>query len=619
MQMAGAKWHFELKPHSGGATADAFRNTLSGQGIPKADLFIREAVQNSVDAALDPSATVRIRISERELCGTELASFLEGLQLTSGQGPGARQNLLSTDDSRRSVADEIDGGLKILTIEDFNTKGLTGRVVPGPDDPEDRFRKLCLELGSTAPPTQDRGGTYGFGKSVYWVTSSMWTAVLYSRFTPPFGKSDSRLFGVSWFRSHTFPEQSDRVEDQFTGRAFFGTGEEGAPYPVTGDAAHRLARELGFRPRECDETGVSIAILGCDMSPLELREGVEKWWWPRLLNGRLEVEIEDRSGTVHLPQPRSRDALGRYVRAWDLLHGRVSPGENDGVPNPLSYKSVPLGRYAITADGADQESAYPDAEGADRLLNAMIRSPGMVVEYRRGPHRSAGHPMCAGVFIADRNMDVELAKSEPPAHNRWDFDSTRQERPLDDEARDRIKRLYEKVLACGRRFLREHREDPPEAPDRCRELEKFLGRFLSFDEGPPPPPPPGEDPFEIRFVDAPARVPTGGTVRLEATVAVSLDPEFEQGELSVRLTAGLTTVQDRGGPGVRLPMTDMRLAGSDVWTRPPVSSRTHTYGDIVLQPGARIVVALASQPLPHAEYRADLDFTVEEIATKNDS
>ena len=51
-----------------------------------------------------------------------------------------------------------------------------------------------------------------------------------------------------------------------------------------------------------------------------------------------------------------------------------------------------------------------------------------------------------------------------------------------------------------RDFLRVHQEAPPEAPPRCKELEKVLGElFATRDDDPPPPPPPDADIFSVQF------------------------------------------------------------------------------------------------------------------------
>jgi hypothetical protein len=195
-----SKWFFEKVPPTGGATAGAFRNTLAGVGIDLAHLVAREAIQNSVDAA-SSDAAVRVVINSRTLEGNELKALRKSLGLVGeGDDPTVRAGLLVEDDKTR-VSDQLAKKLELVTIEDFNTVGLSGTWRNLPLKREDNYFRLCMELGGTKEMEQGRGrgGTYGYGKSVYWISSSIWSVVMYSRFSPTerTGGADSRLIVVS--------------------------------------------------------------------------------------------------------------------------------------------------------------------------------------------------------------------------------------------------------------------------------------------------------------------------------------------------------------------------------------------------------------------------------------
>lgn len=609
--MTQPSWFFEKKAEMGGASADAFRSTLSGLGIPKEDLFIREAVQNSVDAAReDGDGRVRVRIVEKMLRGAELERFLYLVRLRGDDGPAARQGLLRTDDGDRSLEELIGDELRILVVEDHGTSGLTGREDPGKTGPKDRYRNLCLELGTTEPPQQGRGGTFGFGKAVYWVSSRLWTTVVYSRFRPETGNEERRAMGISWFRSHSHPADSDEPGHQYTGRAWIGRVEGERARPLTGVEADRWAEELGFEVRGKGDTGLSIAILGCDLDLDKVVEGVEKHWWPRVLAGKLEVEAVRSDGEILRPNPRENESLVRFVRAWDLLADRVEKGENDDI-EVLTYKRRSLGRCAITAEG---ETAAPlEEEDGKNLRIALVRGPGMVVEYYEGPRMGHSDPASSGLFVADDGVDPILARSEPPAHNRWDPRTTRAERPLEEDDRKLIENLFTKLRKFAREFLKERRDPPPEQPERCTELEKLLGKYFGYSKGREPRPPSGRDPFSIEYLEEPRREYRGDEVFLRAKVALGLARRAGGEPVKARVLPEASTTVDRHSRGEKIPIRSIELDLDHHWIEPPEVPSTQAEGVLEIGPGEPALLTITTEALPHEEFPAEFYFTAEEV------
>lgn len=604
-------WHFEQEPRTGGADAEAYRNTLAGVGVPKADLFAREAVQNSVDAHDRTERPVRVRFERRDLTGEALARFRRSLHLAEGvDGPLSRPGLLSTGAGERSVGDALTDPFPVLLVEDFNTFGLTGVEDQATLKQEDRFRRLCLKLGSSPEVRSGRGGTFGYGKAVYWVSSQLWTVLFYSRFAPSARSADAyaRLFGVSWFRAHTHPR--NRPNDpaaQFTGRAFFGQHRGEGFGPLVDADAQSLAEEIGFTTRAGGRNGLSVMILGCDLDLSALLAGIEAWWWPRLVERRLEAELVEPNGARLAPNPRENVNLGRYVRAWELLRGTSARTDDEEIKE-LTYRRQPIGRYAITIGQDPDAPVHPDPD--DRVVrNALVRCPGMVVAYERGPQLSTGHPTCAGVFLADESIDGMLARSEPPAHDRWDPDTTRGDYGLDDAERNKIRHILQDIRAASRDFIKEHREQPPTPPDRCEELERFLGRYLAAKKGKPPPPPSTTDPFRVNF-PSPIRRNVENGVALESTVTLSMAPEHEGEELQVQVTAWAETVLDHGSTGDRLPMRLMDISSRNPPIAAPTSDAGATRATILLTQGEEVVIALQSATLPHDDYLARLKLDI---------
>lgn len=598
------EWFFEQFSQMGGAGAGAYRNSLAGAGVPPTELFVREVIQNSVDATRTGYVT-KVRFRELEYSVEDLQRLRGLLALDHHEAPVHRANLIGEADWWQTLSDHP----RALLVEDFGTVGLGGTLSPSiPGSKEDNFRRLVLEVGVTSE-AEGRGGTFGYGKGVYWASSRAWTVIFYSRFdaSPRTDGDSSRLIGVSWFNEHNWSEV-DGPETRFTGRAWLGVGRDGACYPLTNEAADGMAAQFGFTPRGPGETGTSALILGHQMDLGKLSQAIELNWWPRYIRDRLRVQLPDGSA----PSPLSNEDLRPYARAFALATGAVEPS-NEEASSSLTYRNRQLGRLGIVL-------TEPESAIASRI--ALIRSPGMVVDYYEGLQLK--EPPYASVFLADAEMDGVLAASEPPAHDRWDHNTIRQDRELSDRERQDIKKLLEKVRSTARAFVTEHREPPPEPPPNCRVLEKLFGEVLTPPRSGPPVPPPREpDIFRFRFDDQLTREVDAnrGEVRLrqELTLEIAEEAFADGDEILVRVEAWFDLFLDSGRVGPRSERVKMEyFAFQD-----PRTGEVHTADDT--EGASRLIlpvergdgaypIQLQSAPLPNPEYAGRLVIVAEREA-----
>lgn len=596
------EWWFEREAPMGGASSGAFRNPLAGAGVPPVDIFVREVIQNSVDAAIARDSVVRTRIRSSSLKGEQLSQFREVLGLDASSEVLLRPGLLPTE----QVANHLEGPLQILTVEDFETVGLGGTVNPIKQTDDDNFRRLCHKVGSTRE-AEGGGGSFGYGKATYWAASSLWTVVFYSRFAPT-ERTEldwARICGVSWFKEHTWQGEVGTDEIEFTGRAFFGIAGEYSGQsivrPIVNDDAQALADRLGLHVRTSQETGTTALILGNQLELDGITQAIESHWWPRLLEGRLKVDVEGERS----PEPRADNDLRPFLRAWQVLGG--ADPKDDEVRDHLTYKSQPLGNLALVLD--------EDSSKASNTI-ALVRGPLMVVQkYEHRPGAGSSEPTCSGVFRAAPEMEEILRTSEPPAHNAWDYSTGRTDKPLARDDRVRIKKIFEKIRTNANKFTRRHREPPPEAPPRCRILESALADlFATADTGPPPPPPPNRDPFSVQFVEPPTRSADGENVVIDATVDVSIREEgfFDEKEVMCTLAASLYLIRDTGSVGEKLPMSYMNAKDPRTGEEFIGDSHGGTTSLVVVfsRDEGPWRVELRTEPLPHPEYRARLNFEV---------
>ena len=125
-------------------------NSLQNMHVPMLDLLVREAIQNSSDAALQVQDTECFKVNFRvgEFVSKKFSSLLKDIEGTLNKN-------------------YPEGKASYLEIRDTNTTGLTGpvRIQSGSD--HGNFVKLIFDYG-VKQSQANAGGNWGFGKSVYY-------------------------------------------------------------------------------------------------------------------------------------------------------------------------------------------------------------------------------------------------------------------------------------------------------------------------------------------------------------------------------------------------------------------------------------------------------------------
>ncbi|MCG7418213.1 hypothetical protein MHY30_11930 [Microbacterium sp. ACRRU] len=150
----------------------------------------------------------------------------------------------------------------IVVVSDRGTQGLSGPVRaterPAPDERND-FVQFLRNVGEPRD-TELGGGTYGFGKGIFYRTSAVRTIVVDSRIKR--GASfEQRLMGAALGSDYY-----DAADERFTGRHWWGHITDDIVDPVTGLAAAEVASALGLPTFDADQTGTNIVILGADLA-----------------------------------------------------------------------------------------------------------------------------------------------------------------------------------------------------------------------------------------------------------------------------------------------------------------------------------------------------------------
>lgn len=546
-----SEWVFENNPRMGGATGEAFTNTLASSGMAPASVLAREAIQNSVDARAEEDSKVRVDFVARRLTGKAKSAFVSAARLTEiaarADGLGFKQP--------NCISDLADGKkpLDLLFVDDFETTGLAG----DPEDSESKFSRFLLSLGDGGKEHSEHGtgGSYGFGKSVYSSNSGVTTIFAYSRTVDGEGEPLSLLFGCGYYRKH----KHDGVG--FTGRAWFGIDRtepqshaQQLVVPFRGAEADKLAAVLGFTHRDPEELGTSVLIVDATVKAADILTGVEDWWWPRLLTGQLDVSVVPADGEPVFPRPRKRADLKPFLEAFETAVGK-SPADGKRTfykPFNKSQGSVIGTSGFVVLERDDKERLPVPDERVDTV--ALIRSPLMVVAYYR--QWMTGNPAMVGAFFGAPDIDDTLRAAEPPAHDRWDKDANRLQEPT-----GRRRQLVETVLGGLRRTIKLCQSTasppPPPRPKRLSILERTLASFLApakkGTQG-------GGDvaaaPIGLHYSKQPRPERVGTELVLKASFGVELKPEENVDELEVRVRVSCPVIEDGSvGDDLDLAMT----------------------------------------------------------------
>lgn len=444
----------KIRPE-GGATGQGIREPLGRPRLDPISTLIREAVQNSWDARTHESAENPVVFTARlgNFGGNQLDSLKESI---FGQMP-----------IKHPLKKLLKPNLQRLILEDRGTVGLCGPVFVErkPPTSNDRFINFCRMFGR-ASEGPIGGGTYGYGKSVYFCSSHSSTIIIHTRCNES-GNFQERLIALSIWKTND--------QDLDTGRYWWGVPSArhgGATGPAIGLAAAKLAKAIGFSEFVGNETGTSIMILAPafqgalaqDMQHAArcIAETMVIWFWPRMSgiideSGKLSFKVFCADKEVEVPNPNLCTPFSIYSAALKALIAKRN-GSSVVAPNvghiirsekpgaQLGYLALALsprrdrgpyaicqrdefGNHAIDEHVFAQQVDNVDGNRASCSHVALIRGPGQVIKYEQ--YRSFPDPNMeyCGVFLVDgkpdrddvdpNDVNLAFAKAEPPAHDEW--------------------------------------------------------------------------------------------------------------------------------------------------------------------------------------------------------
>lgn len=492
------KWTWLPSNPTGGTGGGAYSKLFRNDALPTPDLLAREVVQNSWDAALShgsrsaPPFSFRFRFAR--FSGSDKKQFVKVACLDA-----LNQRRLQLDESRdwpsaEAVARLIDPreDLEVLYLEDYGTHGMFG-------DPTkitgSHLYKALYVLGSTSKDNKStsQGGSFGFGKSAFIGSSSVRTAIAHTRFKASTDDvASQRLIGFTWWGEHEINSQP------YEGRAMFGIVAEeerlGA-YPLINAEAEQVAHQLGMPPRDDSERlrGSTVLLLSPEVGPEQLKDAVERYWWPALEDQLIDVTIETSEGQELRPRPRLNSKLRPFLQAYGIATGTKTPrnAEEERVAS-TKWRSdghgTKFGTLALVIDREYTPTHDDDTLGLGDMATptvALIRGPRMVIEYRSFSSRLP----IRGVYIADPSIDSLLREVEPPAHNTWDNLGSHD---ISERSREVARGVLSRIRRSVKEFAAEFAPPPTAVLTDLPLFGDLLSRVLSG-RVPGPPVPPSEN------------------------------------------------------------------------------------------------------------------------------
>ncbi|MBV7293007.1 hypothetical protein [Corynebacterium sp. TAE3-ERU16] len=466
--------HNQIFDPSGGFHASSAKRTMTGQSMNIWEMFTRESLQNSWDA--------RDRVSAED--GVTFAvdyDVIEGAELE------ILRSVILGDDfiGVPALESQIEQGtVPLLTVSDTGTVGLRGPSnATSATTGHTEFTSFVRNIGRSEQK-ELAGGTYGFGKAVFFIASRVDTVMVYTRTV------DENDQAVHRFITMALTDGYQDGSVNHTGRHWWGveaeatteTGSVTYAEPFTGELADRCAAAMGMDRYFSEErpTGTAISVIAPDLADTEtslrnIARSLTRWAWPHMVTTEpdldpIEFHVNLRGSRIDIPEPQDDPALRSFVQTYERALS-MQPSESEEWRESLIYRTTrvftgrprkkELGRLSVKTLVAPVDERDTVVGKTIESEIALIRNPRMIVEYWKGPADITGEPYC-GVFLADDSADRVFARSEPAAHHEWNHESIQNEKGIleefwgSDSRNNPVKIFFEHMRLLLKRSVRKN-------------------------------------------------------------------------------------------------------------------------------------------------------------------
>ncbi len=426
------------------------------------DTLVRELIQNSLDAKLHDQPYVKLKISVTEINKAQfekITDFIGQDQIALFQ----RSFDMAVEDVKVRMAE---GNLLFkkdiskeytLLIEEYNTIGLTGSVL-GVDD-KSNFDSLMRKTDNNEAKSETgiSGGTWGKGSSIFTFTSKLWTWFAYSTLSKPWHDLENKITHDRRFMGRCmiapFFERTENIA--YTGDGWFSEKKYGdEPYPFINETADKLAQNLGLAKRE-DTPGTTFFIpffnpyldnASLDAIKKEFHSRILQNWFIPIFKGVLTVILKigdeeliiNKNLVLNTPELKFKNEILEWYFLGvpkrknfflEEIEVEVPPLQKGYLNDKNAFASK---KKKVKLDLAirllDEDEDYQDNwVSCNKVF--LTRNQGMLISYYEPfPPQEIRFEsiLFAGVqsktetdILKAKHLDLFLAYSENPAHNKW--------------------------------------------------------------------------------------------------------------------------------------------------------------------------------------------------------
>lgn len=393
----GCKWVFA--PQEGGredGPNDAMMQNFRSRPY---SALVRESVQNSLDAVLDPTQPVVVEFTFSRIDSQNFDNFFELKEhiLECKKYFGWQEKAVELYDAMYQSFSSGSHGNTIgyIRIADYNTKGMEYDS----NSSKSPFYAFARAAGVSSKIGQESGGSFGFGKSAYFQLSPIGTV-----FVSSLVHTGQHAFeGVSWLCSHKYKGQKVCSVGYYDNNG-------GKPITELDNIPNRFQRK---------ETGTNFYILGfdrddTDMATEEMINETLRSFWFAIFSKHLVVKIDE--------DVINADNLDSYMRS--KFPCEIDDTAKKGYLEPLPYymairdaDNSPLAKCfteELPILGKCNLYLIKAPVSKDKII--YMRRPLMFVYGKRTQTSYGVH----GVFVCtNKKGDKILQSLENPAHDEW--------------------------------------------------------------------------------------------------------------------------------------------------------------------------------------------------------
>lgn len=269
------KWEFNRSDPSSVRVEITQRDQFNNDNVGLSETLVREVIQNSSDASVDNGTPVTVRFTIKELNDEEKDYLQTNISAL----------IPHLDACGINISNWTEETVRILVVEDFNTKGLTGSF---DNLDKDNFDNFWRAVGNSEK-TGQKGGRWGLGKLVYSSSSLIRT---FWGLTIRDGDCGPSVMGQVVLENH-------KLEDFYYPPHGFWFAERSdndlrLQLPVQDESEISDFQHI-FSLTRTDEPGLSVVIpfLIDRITEDSIVLGVVHNYYFPILAGKLEVEVGD--------------------------------------------------------------------------------------------------------------------------------------------------------------------------------------------------------------------------------------------------------------------------------------------------------------------------------------